>query len=99
RFAPGETARPVWQGLHRSVGRRLCPPFDSRGWRTSALFALGRKKEAFERLLRSIGASGPAARRLASSRSEKPHAACLGPPPGLPLNQAKGQSPAQTHTS
>src|SRR5205814_4280119 len=72
--------------------------FDSRGWRISAPFALGRKKEAIERLLRWIGASERAARRLWSDRLERRHAACLGPPPGLPPKQTEGQSPASTHT-
>src|SRR6266404_1303121 len=67
--------------------------------RTSSLFAPGRKKEASERHLRWIGASGPAVRRLCSGRSEKRHAACLGPPLGLPPNQTEGQSPASTHLS
>src|SRR5205814_9383432 len=80
------------------VGRWLYRLFDSRGLRISAPFAPGRKKEAIERLLRWIGASGRAARRLWSGRSEKQRAACLGPLLRLPPHQTEGQSPASTHT-
>src|SRR6267378_3625990 len=72
--------------------------FGSRDSLISSLFGPGRKKEAFERLLRSIGAFGPAARHLCSSRSRKRHAACLGLRPALLPNRTKRRTPAATPT-
>src|SRR5882672_12755179 len=59
----------------------------------------GRKKEAFGRLLRSIGASGLAARRPCSGRLKKRHAVCHGPAPGFLPCRRRRESPASKRTS